>query len=83
MPIDVTLSPPSSQSIAKRAFLCAALAEGNSILEGSFHSQDLQVMVNALREIGLTVLHAHERHQPCQLEIARRMRRIDLDDRLE
>jgi 3-phosphoshikimate 1-carboxyvinyltransferase len=55
MPLDLDLSPPSSQSIAKRALICAALAEGSTILEGSFYSQDLQVMVNALRQIGLKV----------------------------
>ncbi|MDR2344479.1 MAG: hypothetical protein LBE18_00275 [Planctomycetaceae bacterium] len=55
MSIDLVLSPPSSQSIAKRALICAALAEGNTLLEGSFHSQDLQVMVDALRRIGLKI----------------------------
>ena len=55
MPLDITLSPPSSQSIAKRALICAALSEGTTVLEGSFYSQDLQVMVDALRQIGLKV----------------------------
>lgn len=55
MTLDITLSPPSSQSIAKRALICAALADGKSILEGSFYSQDLQVIVDALRQIGLKV----------------------------
>ncbi|MDR1141834.1 MAG: 3-phosphoshikimate 1-carboxyvinyltransferase [Planctomycetaceae bacterium] len=55
MSLDLDLSPPSSQSIAKRALICAALAEGSTILEGSFYSQDLQVMVNALRQIGLKI----------------------------
>ncbi|MDR2762581.1 MAG: 3-phosphoshikimate 1-carboxyvinyltransferase [Planctomycetaceae bacterium] len=55
MSIDLVLTPPSSQSIAKRALICAALAEGNTILEGSFHSQDMQVMVDALRRIGLKI----------------------------
>lgn len=55
MPIDITLTPPSSQSIAKRALICAALAEGTSVLEGSFYSQDLQVMVAALRQLGLKI----------------------------
>ncbi|MDR2757140.1 MAG: 3-phosphoshikimate 1-carboxyvinyltransferase [Planctomycetaceae bacterium] len=55
MPLDLDLTPPSSQSIAKRALICAALADGSTILDGSFYSQDLQVMVNALRQIGLKV----------------------------
>ncbi len=53
--MDLTLTPPSSQSIAKRALICAAISEGKTILEGAFHSQDLLVMVNALRQIGLRV----------------------------
>ncbi|MDR0392559.1 MAG: 3-phosphoshikimate 1-carboxyvinyltransferase [Planctomycetaceae bacterium] len=55
MPIDLTLSPPSSQNIAKQALICAAVADGTTLLEGSFHSQDLQVMVDALRQIGLKI----------------------------
>ncbi|MCL2744387.1 MAG: 3-phosphoshikimate 1-carboxyvinyltransferase [Planctomycetaceae bacterium] len=51
--IDAVFTPPSSQSIAKRAFICAALTHGTTVLEGSFYAQDLQVMVNALRQIGL------------------------------
>ncbi len=55
MPLDVVLSPPSSQSLAKRAFIISALADGTSVLEGSFVSRDLQVLVDALRQIGLKV----------------------------
>ncbi|MDR2642309.1 MAG: 3-phosphoshikimate 1-carboxyvinyltransferase [Planctomycetaceae bacterium] len=55
MPIDLVLSPPSSQSIAKRALICAAIANGNTLLKGSFLSQDLQVMVDSLRRIGLRI----------------------------
>ncbi len=53
--IDATLIPPSSQSIAERALICAAQAEGTTVLEGSFVSDDLQIMVNALRQIGLKI----------------------------
>lgn len=55
MPLDLVLTPPSSQSIAKRALICAAQCNGLTTLEGSFYSQDLQVMVDALRQIGLKV----------------------------
>ncbi|MDR0336055.1 MAG: 3-phosphoshikimate 1-carboxyvinyltransferase [Planctomycetaceae bacterium] len=66
MLLDLDLSPPSSQSIAKRALICAALAEGSTILEGSFYSQDLQVMVNALRQIGLKI---HQDSKQGRMEI--------------
>ncbi|MDR2170347.1 MAG: 3-phosphoshikimate 1-carboxyvinyltransferase [Planctomycetaceae bacterium] len=55
MPLNLILSPPSSQSIAKRALICAALADGVTILEGSFLSQDLQVMVDSLRRLGMKI----------------------------
>ena len=55
MTLDITISPPSSQSIAKRALICAALSEGTTVLEGAFYSQDLQVMIDTLRQIGLKV----------------------------
>lgn len=53
--MDITLTPPSSQSIAERALISAALATGTTVLEGAFYSQDLQVMVDALRQIGLKI----------------------------
>ncbi|MDR0869753.1 MAG: hypothetical protein LBN39_03080 [Planctomycetaceae bacterium] len=53
--LDAVLFPPSSQSIAKRALICAALADGQTVLEGSFYAQDQQVMVNALRQLGLNL----------------------------
>ncbi|MDR1923308.1 MAG: hypothetical protein LBQ66_02945 [Planctomycetaceae bacterium] len=55
MSLNLVLSPPSSQSIAKRALICASVAEGTTLLEGSFLSQDLQVMVDSLRRIGLHI----------------------------
>jgi len=55
--LNAVLSPPGSQSIAKRAFIISALVEGKTVLEGSFLSHDLQIMVNALRQIGLKVHH--------------------------
>lgn len=55
MTLDLTLTLPSSQSIAKRALICAALTKGTTVLEGSFYADDLQVMVNALRQIGLKI----------------------------
>lgn len=67
MTLDLVLSPPSSQSIAKRALICAALTEGTTVLEGSFYSQDLQVMVNALRQIGLKV-HQDSHHGRIEID---------------
>ena len=65
MTIDAVLTPPSAQSLTKRAFIIAALTEGTTVLEGAFLSDDLQVMVNALRQIGLKVDQS-----PQKIEIA-------------
>ncbi len=55
MALETVLSLPSSQSIANRAFIIAALTEGTTVLEGSFLSGGMKVMANALRQIGLKV----------------------------
>jgi 3-phosphoshikimate 1-carboxyvinyltransferase len=46
---------PGSKSYTNRALICAALAEGESVLEGALFSDDTQYMAEALRVLGLTV----------------------------
>ncbi len=55
--IDSSIRPPGSKSITNRALVCAALAEGKSVLEGALDSEDTQVMVQGLRDLGLRVRH--------------------------
>lgn len=54
-PIHATVRPPGSKSITNRALICAALAQGNSRLTGALESEDTQVMVEALRQLGIGV----------------------------
>jgi 3-phosphoshikimate 1-carboxyvinyltransferase len=54
-PIRAAVRPPGSKSITNRALVCAALAEGESTLSGALDSEDTQVMVAALRELGIAV----------------------------
>lgn len=56
-PIRAAIWPPGSKSITNRALLCAALAEGESILTGVLDSEDTQVMIQALRRLGATLEH--------------------------
>ncbi len=56
-PIRATIRPPGSKSITNRALICAALADGHSRLSGALDSEDTRVMVDALRQFGLTVQH--------------------------
>ena len=54
-PINGRIRPPGSKSITNRALVCAALAEGRSRLTGALKSEDTEVMVTALRELGIAV----------------------------
>ncbi|MBN1911132.1 MAG: 3-phosphoshikimate 1-carboxyvinyltransferase [Pirellulales bacterium] len=56
-PIHATVRPPGSKSITNRALVCAALAEGTSTLVGALDSEDTQVMMAALAQLGLDVAH--------------------------
>jgi 3-phosphoshikimate 1-carboxyvinyltransferase len=66
-PIYGRATPPGSKSITNRALVCAALAEGPSVLEGALDSDDTRVMVDGLRQLGLTV--EHDRAE-CRLRVA-------------
>jgi len=54
-PIHGSIRPPGSKSITNRALMCAALAEGTSTLTGALESEDTQVMIDALRRLGIQV----------------------------
>jgi 3-phosphoshikimate 1-carboxyvinyltransferase len=49
------IRPPGSKSITNRALICAALANGNSTLYGTLDSEDTQVMIAALEQLGIKV----------------------------
>jgi 3-phosphoshikimate 1-carboxyvinyltransferase len=54
-PVDNNIQPPGSKSITNRALICAALATGTSHLTGVLDSEDTQVMVEAWKQLGLSV----------------------------
>ncbi len=54
------IRPPGSKSITNRALVCAALAEGESLLTGVLDSEDTRVMIEALRQLGITIEHDAE-----------------------
>lgn len=53
--IHASIRPPGSKSITNRALLCAAMANGKSILNGCLRSDDTRVMLAALSQLGVTV----------------------------
>lgn len=50
---DVT--PPGSKSVANRALVCAALAEGKSRIRGFARADDTKVLILALRHLGFRI----------------------------
>src|ERR1051326_8156504 len=55
-PIDATVTVPGSKSITNRALILAALANGNSRIEGALFSDDTRHMDGALNRLGIPVL---------------------------
>ena len=56
-PVNGTIRPPGSKSITNRALILAALAEGVTNLTGVLDSQDTRVMIESLKQLGLSVEH--------------------------
>ena len=54
-PVKAEITVPGSKSITNRALILAALAEGETTLEGALWSEDTQVMVECLRRLGFLV----------------------------
>ena len=54
-PPDCTVRVPGSKSITNRALLLAALADGESTLDGVLWSDDTRYMLAALRQLGIDV----------------------------
>jgi 3-phosphoshikimate 1-carboxyvinyltransferase len=55
---------PGSKSITNRALILAALAQGETILRGALWSEDTQVMVECLQELGFMANVARDPHEP-------------------
>jgi 3-phosphoshikimate 1-carboxyvinyltransferase len=51
----IRITAPSSKSLSHRALICAALADGESLLEGVLESQDLSRTADCLRLLGATI----------------------------
>jgi len=56
-PLQARIRPPGSKSITNRALVCAALAQGESLLTGALESDDTRVMIEGLRQLGVGVIH--------------------------
>lgn len=54
-PLHIEVEVPGSKSITNRALLMAAMAEGESVLEGVLSSDDSVYFLQALRDLGFSV----------------------------
>lgn len=54
-PVRGVVRPPGSKSITNRAVVCAALADGSSVLHGVLDSDDTRVMFTALEQLGVAI----------------------------
>jgi 3-phosphoshikimate 1-carboxyvinyltransferase len=54
-PVEAEITVPGSKSITNRALILAALADGETILKGALWSEDTQIMVECLQELGFMV----------------------------
>ncbi|MEY2410704.1 MAG: 3-phosphoshikimate 1-carboxyvinyltransferase [Verrucomicrobiota bacterium] len=68
-PVHAEVTVPGSKSITNRALLLAALADGETTLSGALWSEDTQVMVDCLQELGFMVNVAPDPDEPCNRTI--------------
>jgi 3-phosphoshikimate 1-carboxyvinyltransferase len=76
-PVDAEIRPPGSKSITNRALICAALADGPSILDGALDSQDTRVLIDALGTLGIETQHDRAN---CSIRVDGRGGRIPASD---
>ncbi|MEJ0091503.1 MAG: hypothetical protein WDM80_17380 [Limisphaerales bacterium] len=68
-PVRAEITVPGSKSITNRALLLAALADGEVTLTGALWSEDTQIMVECLKELGFVVHVTHDPEEPCNRTI--------------
>ena len=56
-----SIQPPGSKSITNRALVCAAFAQGSSQLFGVLDSEDTEVMIDSLNQLGVYVTRHPDR----------------------
>ena len=69
-PVQAEIAVPGAKSITNRALILAALAEGETTLQGALWSEDTQVMVEALRQLGFEVKLEPDPEEFCNRTIA-------------
>lgn len=68
-PVRAEITVPGSKSITNRALILAALGGGETILTGALWSEDTQIMVECLRELGFMMNMDPDPKEPCNRTI--------------
>jgi 3-phosphoshikimate 1-carboxyvinyltransferase len=68
-PVRAEITVPGSKSITNRALILAALADGEVTLKGALWSEDTQIMVACLRQLGFLVSVAPDPDEACNRTI--------------
>jgi 3-phosphoshikimate 1-carboxyvinyltransferase len=68
-PVRAEITVPGSKSITNRALILAALADGEVTLLGALWSEDTQIMVECLQELGFMVNLEVDPAEPCNRTI--------------
>lgn len=68
-PITATVQVPGSKSITNRALILAAIAENPSTITGALWSRDTQLMVQALKRIGVDVQVEPDSENPANVTV--------------
>src|SRR5262245_26373587 len=68
-PVRAEITVPGSKSITNRALILAALASGETTLQCALWSEDTQVMVECLQELGFMVNVGADPEEPCNRTI--------------
>ena len=68
-PVRAEITVPGSKSITNRALILAALGEGETTLQGALWSEDTQVMVECLQELGFMVNVEPDPQEACNRTI--------------
>jgi 3-phosphoshikimate 1-carboxyvinyltransferase len=68
-PVRAEITVPGSKSITNRALILAALADGEVTLAGALWSEDTQIMVECLQELGFMVNVAPDPNEICNRTI--------------
>src|SRR5476651_1685814 len=68
-PMRAEITVPGSKSITNRALILAALADGEVTLKGALWSEDTQIMVACLKQLGFLVSVAPDPDEACNRTI--------------